>query len=253
LAATAAGAGGCDGRFDFDANTAGGGGAGSGSTPGGSASAGVMTVGGTNAAGSGGGAVAGSGGNLNGGNGSGGSPGGSSGSDAGGLAGMAGAAEPSSECSDGEPCPAPLQCVDGVCVECANDAHCTSYDRRPHCEITIHRCVECITENHCPHESKCARQTYHCVPECEEAGCPATAPICQLGVCQQCNMDAQCENSADGQRCASDGRGCVQCRGETDCPGQHCDDLSGDCVECRFASDCPSGLCDPFMHRCLTR
>jgi hypothetical protein len=212
----------CNSRFDFDATNAGSAGLagaamGGGGAPG-TAGATAGTTAGTNTGG----------------------------------AGAAGAVSTGGTCGVHAQCPDGLHCVDGECDECGSDGDCKGASAA-RCDET-HRCVACLATTDCPNGYTCDPIANRCLQNCrEKSDCPSAAHGCDDDrfVCYQCDEDRECTSSALGPRCAPDGSGCVQCRGDADCAGKHCDTLTGRCVECRDHRDCASGLCDPTHGTCL--
>lgn len=138
-----------------------------------------------------------------------------------------------------------LHCTGGQCVACTSDAHCTA-PGRPRCDLALHRCIECGVTGDCTGGAVC--KTGHCAPPCS-AGCPAATPICDDGVCVQCDEGKGC---AAGTLCLA--HACVTCGDDSDCGGAtpRCEPVVHQCVQCQGNADCPSDtpLCDLALGRC---
>jgi hypothetical protein len=156
-------------------------------------------------------------------------------------------------CAQDVDCPlSSLHCLDGACVACAADPHCTQAGF-PRCDPTLHRCVPCLATGDCGANETCKSQ--RCVALCA-GGCPASAPRCDDSVCGACDTD-------DGVLCPSAAathcyeHSCFACLADADCGGAtpRCDVVSKTCVQCQTDPDCPSAApyCDLTNGACVAR
>jgi hypothetical protein len=154
-----------------------------------------------------------------------------------------------------------------ACVECVTDNSC------PHkCNTTLHRCVECSaatvdTDCQTPaaivgeHSSMCSATTFRCMigcddnPEtCNTSTSPPFACDSNSHLCAQCTSSANC-TAAPLRLCDLTTNLCVQCLTNTDCTTSAapiCDGITGRCVQCRNAADCTTAAAPNCVPATLT-
>lgn len=168
------------------------------------------------------------------------------------------------ECAPDEICDATLLvCVRnvdaGVDTACTSSAQCNV--ARPHCELTMGLCVECIGHLDCP-SGRCDPFTFTCL----SAGCTSGAdceaelgrPYCAAdGACVECRTSSDCP-SVGGQRrtCDLGLRQCVAnpCTEDAHCTldaSRVCEVESGGCVQCVRDEHCGSGRCRTELNVCV--
>jgi len=124
------------------------------------------------------------------------------------------------------------------CVPCVADAQCEALEATPHCDETLHICVECVESADCPEAFECLAGV--CLPfdpcasskDCEEGICWVEA-----GKCVDCVEQADCDELTI---CV--GNVCEPiCDSDKDCKDQDgvCDKDVGVCVDCIAHADCP--------------
>lgn len=141
------------------------------------------------------------------------------------------------------------------CVACLGDANCTSSISSPHCDVSLHRCVACVTSKDCSVAQICL--VNRCMTTCTEST-PSTCPAgtsCDNGVCISCAEDGlACMGAGGTPYCLSPPRICVACRTDMDCGAStpFCDPVRHACVACTKGGQCPSAtpFCDPAAGRC---
>lgn len=155
-------------------------------------------------------------------------------------------------------CPLPsLHCdtTSGACLPCVLDSQCSAQGR-PRCDLALHACVECGSNQDCGFNATCEPLTRKCVPRCaDNAPCPASVPRCgELGFCSECANSGDCP--AARHFCEKPSGRCVECRGSADCSGARprCDSAMSRCVGCVLSTDCPPAapVCDPATSACVT-
>jgi hypothetical protein len=154
-----------------------------------------------------------------------------------------------STCTTDPDCILPsMHCNAGQCVACTTDAHCTA-PGYPRCDLAFHRCVECGVSADCGGSLVC--RTGRCATPCPPT-CPASASICDDGLCAQCDDGKACEGSPAGPVCFQ--HVCGACKDDTTCGGAtpRCDPVTHRCVACQQNADCPSArpLCDVAIGSC---
>ncbi len=116
---------------------------------------------------------------------------------------------PALGCEDDDECLGSDRCVDGECVECAEDVDCPDGTVCNGANV----CVECMADE-----------------QCEEG------LVCNdVGTCVECNGDDDC---AEGV-CDEEANACVECVEDADCAEGVCE--ANACVECREDADCGEG------------
>ena len=120
--------------------------------------------------------------------------------------------DPEPECREHEDCERPeaARCLDGVCVACGGDEHCTHVPglqaceagvchectadnddacvgAMPYCDTTGHECVECLEHDQCEDAaaSRCDGTTFTCEACDDDAQCAHVPdlPACDGGTC----------------------------------------------------------------------
>ncbi len=105
-----------------------------------------------------------------------------------------------------------------------------------HCDVSVGRCVQCLSPSHCDGPETCDPATQRCLVPC--------------------SRDDDCGSSQSPSTHCSPARGfCVECDDDTSCTGRHaryCDRAAGECVECLSDANCTGDLrfCDPDLHYC---
>ncbi len=163
-------------------------------------------------------------------------------------------------CDDANPCTADAcDAATGACQyapvpcykpPCASDSQCSG----GYCDKKLNACVACLSDSHCP----------------------ASAKLCQGGVCKpgvQCATDVQCKTAK--QVCDSAAGHCVDCVKDGDCgaaeyclanacaPKQACTSSKvcasvcaialGMCVQCNGDADCATGWGCTAQHQCVPK
>jgi outer membrane exchange protein TraA len=134
-----------------------------------------------------------------------------------------------------------------VCVECVNDADCSSGV----CDLITGHCTDALEPNRdpqsCgPNHAQCPDGRPFCIPGPLGAACfecrwdldCANGNYCNSGLCEPCNQDRHC-----GTRCTSCGDDTPFCLG-----GDTAE--RSECVGCAEDSQCESGICNPETHAC---
>jgi hypothetical protein len=190
--------------------------------------------------------------------------------DAGGDAGPSGP-----DCRLGTPCDAPFVCdyVTGACVECVEDAQCSSNvpvgdaGAAIVCDPALHECVPCLRNEHCtatgntlvckvnPDDSK----RNECVQCQADEDCSLTTPA--TPVCDETSNDcttactSTSECGGDKPVCNLDKQVCVECLGAGDCRGAEgqCNTTTNECVECIDDVPCAAAdeVCDTTRNLCV--
>lgn len=189
-------------------------------------------------------------------------------------------------CSTDDVCPAHQRCntLTGVCIDgrraCTGEAQCSSIGK--HCDVSIHQCVDCVTNTDCaspnvclnnscvdPSTATCTTDTQcmvpdsvcvgtQCVPGCHRPGSPVVCGLGQLcdtgtGRCiagqSMCTGDAQCTPPAticEQMQCIP---GCTQIGGLQCTGGNVCNSTTGRCEAtsgCSSDQQCgaPAGVCE---------
>lgn len=100
-------------------------------------------------------------------------------------------------------CVAPTPaCVGGICVECADDAHCTSA-AAPVCDLSLNRCGDCGSNADCERFGGVCGGSGMCV-QCDAGATPVESdacaddmPICDTnGTCRACTDHRECGSGA---------------------------------------------------------
>lgn len=180
--------------------------------------------------------------------------------------------------------PCPYGCVNGVCLNCAEDGDCAGgqYCKSNSCEVCdtdskcgpscqdcgagkCHQgsCVECTSDGQCGPGRRCANNAcapcdtaQQCGPSC--MSCSGATPACSGGACvcsgnscgpnQQCigNACAVCKSqSACGAACSPCGENAPYCLDEG---------MTSRCVGCNDDSHCSAGdTCDKASRSCVPR
>jgi hypothetical protein len=163
------------------------------------------------------------------------------------------------------------------CIGCNSDANCATVTGKPHCDMTSHACVECLSSTECTVAIKpvCDATTHACracagdgecagtptMPACHTSGtlagscnecssgninlCTAAKPVClpTTGTCG-CSQDADCGNTA---WCNSVSSTCVaKLANGVPIPTVtgHTPPLTGVCSAAAGTAVCTSGVCD---------
>jgi hypothetical protein len=117
-------------------------------------------------------------------------------------------------------CSASEYCVEatGRCAAgCRDDAACEATAgpgaaRAVHCDTTMHRCLACFEDTHCPAGNICSASV--CVP-----GCSATQPCMRGLTC----CDAQCVDAAsNAEHCGACDVACAAAHGAAGCSAGRC-------------------------------
>jgi hypothetical protein len=177
--------------------------------------------------------------------------------------------DPEPECREHEDCERPeaARCLDGVCVACGGDEHCTHVPglqaceagvchectadnddacvgATPYCDTTGHECVECLEHDQCEDAaaSRCDGTTFTCEACDDDAQCAHVPdlPACDGGTCYECSFE-NTTACGDSLHCDLDGHECVECTEFTHClsPGAaRCDEATHGCVPCTEDMDC---------------
>lgn len=141
----------------------------------------------------------------------------------------------------------------GVCVECVNDAQCTTAGLT-RCDLATQVCAGCKVDGDCAHGQLCETTTGTCLFTCiEDPTCPLEAPACDevRGVCIRCKHNRDC--ARDEPFCEAVSGRCLSCLNDDDCPvaTPRCDRPLGGCVVCITSGDCTApAMCDPSAHDC---
>lgn len=118
--------------------------------------------------------------------------------------------ERSADCARGDVCDE----VSGACLGCRSDADCTDAADGRHCNLAVHRCVACTSNE----------------------TCPATQPRCRLstGACVACTSNEDCgrKEPVCDPRTFTCRAGCT---GDAHCPGQRCDTKTATCFTPKVA------------------
>jgi hypothetical protein len=142
-----------------------------------------------------------------------------------------------------------LHCLNGSCVACVDDTHCTD-PAFPRCDTALRRCVQCGVATDCGSNQKCSGG--RCYSLCT-GGCPAAAPRCDDSMCTQCDDGAGCPSAA-APHCSQ--HLCFACLVDGDCGAAtpRCDVVRKSCVQCAGDPDCPTNapLCDLSTGACVT-
>lgn len=145
------------------------------------------------------------------------------------------------ECRNDTECPDSTFCIQGKCSACTTDRHCgnrceTCGGDTPFCLSTQvaggAACVRCNTDDECD-GGQCDATTHACTTSCMMTCAPAT-PFCDGKSCVECYADTQCPC---GNTCDLDTHTCdTSCKTNADCQGdQHC----------HYAPDGASKACSP--------
>lgn len=132
-------------------------------------------------------------------------------------------------------------CLGGVCTDCTRDRRCGSHCKacggdKPFCLATQRpvdaKCVRCNIDAECV-GGACDKTTHACVPACVMSCAPAT-PYCDGKSCVECYADTQCPC---GGSCDLSTHTCSSsCKSNADCVGDG---------HCHFSNDGSSKSCSP--------
>jgi outer membrane exchange protein TraA len=132
----------------------------------------------------------------------------------------------------------PWQCLPGpfgtACAACRNDMECCDGNF-----CTEGQCQACVSDRRCgPRCNTCGGDTPYCL----------TAQLASDAVCVRCNEDAEC----NGGTCDTTTHACTSACAMTCAPATpYCD--GKDCVACYANTQCPcGGTCDLGTHTCST-
>ncbi len=128
-----------------------------------------------------------------------------------------------SQCENGQLCNA-----FGACVDCLDNAHCTTSPVGPLCDTATGRCAECLN----PDSSECRTD--------DAARCETSVTSPEFHTCVTCNEHAQCANKPfDGPLCHPLTGNCVSCISNAECLSvgtSRCG--NGTCGVCSINQDC---------------
>lgn len=121
------------------------------------------------------------------------------------------AGEFSIEVDELAPCEGDVDCVgapaapacntlQGRCVRCTSDVHCTGAGA-PACDDRTAQCVPCVVDAHCkdPGAPRCSKEEHRCVACLSDLDCKTEgAPFClkKQGICSACRGDDDCKDPA---------------------------------------------------------
>lgn len=135
---------------------------------------------------------------------------------------------PAEACGDLDKCPPDRSlCVDGQCVQCAEDAQCAP--DKPACLDNV--CVQCRADEQCPMDKVCHLAAFRCTEPCADS--------------------TQCKDKSRST-CDVVNGWCVECTVDGECGDKHvCDEAINACVGCTADGDCfDGGVCDPERQEC---
>ncbi len=147
-------------------------------------------------------------------------------------------------CDENEDCQSAL-CQNGICVECKGNWDCPTNEV---CDISINKCVECVSDFDC-NIGTCENNV---CSSCVDKGCP-DGEVCnaETGKCVVCITNDDCPNA---QVCDTSVPKCVDCLQDEDCEGNLlCDTQQKKCFECFTNADCPldtKGYCETSVNTC---
>lgn len=100
---------------------------------------------------------------------------------------------------------------------CTTDGDCAAPMR--FCNTSRGKCVECLSDNHCPAPKTCGLSDHQCKFACTtSADCSDPHPYCDTRrqECVECLSDTNC-TTGNKNVCDSVTRACVQCAANSDC------------------------------------
>ena len=170
-------------------------------------------------------------------------------------------------------------CEDGVCYQCTELHTSECSDDTPMCNAEENRCVECIEQAHCTSttESQCSDGMCAACSADDHCTHIPDLPACNDGTCVECTAESTDACTDGTPYCHADSNNCVACLDHTHCTdpaaaqcspthacepcsdNTHCDGVEGlpicddtQCVECTLYAHCPSGeVCNYTTQECV--